>query len=89
MAHSRTAKKNIRKNEKRRALNRTQNATMRTEIKRVRAAIASGDIEEAKAGFSLAQKMLDKAAKTNRMHRNTAARSKSRLAKEIAAAVAS
>ena len=69
-------------------MNRTQNATMRTEIKRVRAAIASGDIEEAKAGFSLAQKMLDKAAKTNRMHRNKAARSKSRLAKELAAIVA-
>jgi len=62
---------------------------MRTEIKRVRAAIASGDVEEAKAGFSLAQKMLDKAAKTNRMHPNKAARTKSRLAKEVAAATAS
>jgi small subunit ribosomal protein S20 len=89
MAHSRTAKKNIRKSDKRRILNRTQNGAMRTEIKRVRTALTAGDVEEAKACFPLAQKLLDKAAKTNRMHRNTAARTKSRLAKEIAAASAS
>ena len=89
MAHSRTAKKNIRKSEKLRLHNRTLNAAMRTEIKRVRTAIAEGNVEEAKANFPMAQKLLDKAAKTNRMHPNKAARTKSRLAKELAAAAAS
>ena len=88
MAHSRTAKKNIRKSEKRRIHNRGVNAAMRTELKRVRAALETGDFEAAKAGFNLAQKLIDKAAKTNRMHRNKAARTKSRLARDIAKASA-
>jgi len=88
MAHSRTAKKNIRKNERRRLHNRAANAAMRTEIKKVRTALESGDVEAAKAGFPRAQKLLDKAAKTNRMHPNKAARTKSRLARDIARAAA-
>ncbi|MHC4939855.1 MAG: 30S ribosomal protein S20 [Planctomycetota bacterium] len=89
MAHSRTSKKNIRKSEKRRLHNRGLNAAMRTEIKKVRTALESGDVEGAKAGFPRAQKLLDKAAKTNRMHPNKAARTKSRLARDIAKAAAS
>ena len=89
MAHSRTSKKNIRKTEKRRLHNRGLNAAMRTELKRIRAALESGEVEVAKAGFPHAQKLLDKAAKTNRMHPNTAARTKSRLARDIAKASAS
>ena len=88
MAHSRTAKKNIRKSEKRRLHNRGVNAAMRTELKGVRTALETGDVEAAKARFSLAQKLIDKAAKTNRMHRNKAARTKSRLARDIAKASA-
>ena len=89
MAHSRTANKNIRKTEKRRLHNRGLNAAMRTEIKRVRTALEEGDVETAKAGFPRVQKLIDKAAKTNRMHRKTAARTKSRLARDIAAAATS
>jgi len=89
MAHSRTAKKNIRKSEKRRVHNRALNAAMRTELKRVRIALAEGDVEAAKASLPRAQKLLDKAAKTNRMHPNKAARTKSRLARDIAKASAS
>ena len=88
MAHSRTAKKNIRKNEKRRLANRAANAAMRTEIKRVRAALEQGDVEAARAGLPRAQKLLDKAAKSRRMHPNKAARTKSRLARDIARAAA-
>jgi len=83
MAHSRTAKKNIRKTLKRRIQNRALNSAMRTEIKKVREAIESGNAEEAQAAFPHAQKLLDKAAKTNRMHANQAARMKSRLAVAI------
>ena len=84
MAHSRTARKNVRKNEKRREHNRALNAAMRTEIKKVRKAIADGDVAAAKAALPRAQKLLDKAVKTSRIHANRAARTKSRLAREIA-----
>ena len=84
MAHSRTAKKNIRKTEKRKIHNRALNSAMRTEIKKVRTAIEAGDAAEAKAAFPSAQKLLDKASKTNRMHHRRAARMKSRLAQAIA-----
>lgn len=80
MAHSRTAKKNIRKNETRRALNKAAVSAMRTQVKRVRAAVAAGDRESAAREFQKAQKLTDKAAKGNRVHKNTAARLKSRLA---------
>ena len=83
MAHSRTAKKNIRKTLKRKIHNRALNSAMRTEIKKVREAIESGNAEEANAAFPRAQKLLDKAAKTNRMHAKQAARMKSRLAMAI------
>ena len=83
MAHSRTAKKNIRKTLKRNLHNRALNSAMRTEIKKVRAAIEAGDAEAAQAAYPRAQKLVDKAAKTNRMHPNRAARMKSRLALAI------
>ena len=83
MAHSRTAKKNIRKTLKRNIHNRALNSAMRTEVKKVRAAIEAGDAEAATAAFPHAQKLIDKAAKTNRMHANRAARVKSRLATAI------
>lgn len=83
MAHSRTAKKNIRKNEARRALNKAAVSAMRTQVKKVRAAVASGDRENAAKEFQKVQQLADKAAKGNRIHRNTAARLKSRLATAV------
>ena len=83
MAHSRSAKKNIRKNEARREHNRGQMAAMRTQMKAVRAAVASGDRAVANREFQKAQKLADKAAKGNRIHKNTAARIKSRLAAAV------
>ena len=80
MAHSRSAKKNIRKNEARREHNRGQMAAMRTQLKRVRSAVASGDRANAEAEYRKATQLADKAAKGNRIHKNTAARIKSRLA---------
>jgi len=80
MAHSRTAKKNIRKNEARRAVNKAAVSAMRTQLRKVRAAVAAGDRESATRELKQAQKLTDKAAKRNRVHKNTAARIKSRLA---------
>lgn len=80
MAHSRTAKKNIRKNVARHALNKAAVSAMRTQVKRVRAAVVAGDREAATREFQKATRLADKAAKVNRIHKNTAARIKSRLA---------
>jgi small subunit ribosomal protein S20 len=83
MAHSRTAKKAIRQNERRRLHNKATLSAMRTQIKKVRSAVAAGDTATATAELPLAQKLLDKAAKTNRIHANQAARVKSKLAKAV------
>jgi small subunit ribosomal protein S20 len=83
MAHSRTAKKAIRQNERRRLHNKAALSAMRTQVKKVRTAVAAGDTAAAVAELPLAQKLLDKAAKANRVHANQAARVKSKLAKAV------
>ena len=83
MAHSRTARKAIRQNEKRRAHNRGRLSAMRTQIKQLEAAVAANDAATAKAALPKAQKLLDKAAKANRIHANKAARLKSRLTRAV------
>lgn len=83
MAHSRTARKAIRQNERRRIQNKAALSAMRTQIKLVRNAVAEGDAATAVAELPRAQKLLDKAAKTNRIHANQAARVKSRLARAV------
>lgn len=86
MAHSRTAKKNIRKTEKRRAENRKRLSAIRTQAKSIRKAVEAKDTATAGAGFSHLQKLVDKGAKTHRLHPNKAARLKSRLGRLVAAA---
>jgi small subunit ribosomal protein S20 len=83
MAHSRTARKNIRKNERRRAQNKAVLSAMRSQVRRVRELVLSGDAAAAARELQRAQKLADKAAKRNRIHRNTAARIKSRLARAV------
>ncbi len=83
MAHSRTARKAIRQNEKRRELNRALNSSMRTQFKKVMTAVAEGDATTANTELPHAQKLVDKAAKTNRVHKNKAARLKSQLARAV------
>ena len=82
MAHSRTAKKAVRQNERRRIRNKAATSTMRTQIKKVHAAVAAGD-GTAAGELATAQKLVDKAAKSNRIHRKKAARLKSQLAKAV------
>ena len=81
MAHSRTAKKNIRQNERHRERNKAAMSEVRTQLKKVRQAIEAGDAAAAQAGLPEAQKLIDKAAKSNRLHKKQAARIKSRLTK--------
>ena len=83
MAHSLSAKKRVRQNAKRRRINRARKSQVKTQIKRFQAALVSGDIEAATEQFRLVVKKLDKVAATSTMHKNTAARKKSRLAKQL------
>ena len=82
MAHSKQANKRIRNNAKAKERNKATKGAMRTAEKKVRR--ATGD--EALAALPDAQRKIDKAAKNNVLHKNAAARRKSRLAKAANAA---
>ena len=86
MPNTASAKKRLRQNDKQRRQNRTIRTKMRTTIKAVRDAAKSGDAEAAQTQFRLACKKLDRAAAKNLIHKNAAARSKSRLSKLVKAA---
>ena len=84
MAHTKSAKKRIRQNEKNRLANKAKRSAMMTFIKKVLAAVRDGDLEGACRILPLAMKKIDKAAKANVIHHNTAARRKSRICGVVA-----
>jgi len=88
MANHKSAEKRIRQNEKRRAINRGNRSRMRTEIKRLRTALNLGDAEGAQKLLSDVTSVIDKAIQKGVLHRNAAARYKSRLTRTVGAAVA-
>jgi small subunit ribosomal protein S20 len=73
----------VRQNAKRRATNRSRRSQVKTQIKHFEAALSSGDVEAASEQYRLIVKKLDKTAATSTMHKRTAARKKSRLAKQL------
>ena len=83
MAHSLSAKKRIRQNTKRRAMNRVRKSQVKTQEKHLEEALAAGDVGAATEQFHLVAKKLDKTASTSTMHKKTVARKKSRLAKKL------
>ena len=86
MANTKSAKKDLRRSEKRRVQNTAIKSALKTYVKKARLAIASGDAEASKEAMRLAEKMLDKAAQNGVIHKNQAARRKSRIAQAIAKA---
>jgi small subunit ribosomal protein S20 len=86
MPHSRSAKKRMNQNEVSRQRNKSAKSAMRTQIKKVKGAIEKGDAAAAEKELQAAMKKLDKAAKSNIIHKNQAARRKSRLQKQVNAA---
>ena len=88
MPHTRSAKKNLRKTEKRRLANRAVKRTIKTYCKRVEAAVTEGNAETMKTELILAIKKLDKAAAKRVIHPNMAARKKSQLARLVNTKVA-
>lgn len=83
MANSSQARKRARQSEHRRRHNASQRSMMRTHIKKVIAAIQSGDREAAAAAYKTALPVIDSAAQKGLMHANKAARHKSRLNQRI------
>ena len=83
MPTSKSAKKRLRQDNDRRERNRSIKSAVRTQMKKVRTAVAEGDAERANSEFRLAQEKLDRAAAKNLIHANTAARLKSRLNSHI------
>lgn len=79
MPNSVSAKKRLRQNEKRRAANRAVKSALRTQIRKVREAVQRGDLEAAEVERRVADKRLDRAGSAGVIHRNAAARTKSRL----------
>ena len=85
MANSPQARKRARQAEKRRQHNASRRSTMRTELKKVINAIAAGDKASAEAAYKSAAPLLDRAANNGLIHKNKAARHKSRLNAQIKA----
>ncbi|MFP5440729.1 MAG: 30S ribosomal protein S20 [Gammaproteobacteria bacterium] len=79
MANTKQAKKRARTSEKARAHNASLRSMARTYIKKVRAAIATGDKKQAAAAYTEMTSVLDRVADKGIFHKNMAARNKSRL----------
>ena len=85
MANTPSAKKRAKQAEKRRSHNASLRSLVRTNIKKVIAAIATGDAEQAKAAYASAVPVIDRMADKGIIHKNKAARHKSRLNTQIKA----
>ena len=79
-----SAKKRVRVNAGKAAANRIEKSGLKTAIKKARSAVAEGDKAAAGSAYINAQSAIDKAAAHGILHKNTAARRKSRMARSIA-----
>jgi small subunit ribosomal protein S20 len=85
MANTAQARKRARQSTQRRVQNMSQRSELRTAIKKVRKAVAAGDKATAQAIFKESQSVIDMIADKNIIHKNAAARHKSRLSAAIKA----
>ena len=83
MANIKSAMKRIRQSEKRRVRNAAVRSTMRTSVKSTRAAIEGAQSDQARESLLRTIQVLDKAATKGVIHKNTAARRKSRLTRQL------
>lgn len=79
MAHSKQARKRIRVNQRKAQRNRVYRSASRTLVKRAVTAIEAGDLEAAEKAVARAIRQLDRTAAKGVIHKNNAARRKSRL----------
>ena len=83
MANSPQARKRARQNDKRRLHNASLRSLVRTRIKHVVAAIKQGNAEQARAAYDRAVPVIDRMADKGVIHKNKAARHKSRLSAQV------
>jgi small subunit ribosomal protein S20 len=85
MANTKSAAKAARQALRRKAVNVARASGLRSELKKIEAAIASGDKSAAQAAFKTAQPLIMRGASKGAIHRNTMSRRLSRLSKRIKA----
>ncbi|TVY09107.1 30S ribosomal protein S20 [Paenibacillus cremeus] len=83
MPNIKSAVKRVKVSEKRRLRNASHKSALRTAVKAAETAVTNGNVETAKAALVAASKKLDKSASKGLIHKNAAARKKSRLAKRL------
>lgn len=88
MPNSANAKRSLRKKEVRRERNTSQRSALKTFVKKVRTNASAAKVEDAQSALQVAIKKLDQAADKHLIHKNKAARLKSRLAKQVNKAAA-
>jgi small subunit ribosomal protein S20 len=85
MANTPSAKKAVRKIERRTAVNKSRRSQMRTYVRKVEEAIAAGDPTAATAALRAAEPLVMRAAQNGIVHKNTASRKVSRLTRRVKA----
>ena len=85
MANTPQAKKRIRRNDKRADINGARKSRIRGFVKKVEAAIETGDKDAARTALSAAQPEMARGVARGVLHKNTVARKMSRLSKRVAA----
>ena len=88
MPNIKSAIKRVKTNDKRRMLNASQKSALRTAVKAADVALANNEVATAPAAVALASKKLDKAVTKGLIHKNAAARKKSRLVTKLNALLA-
>ena len=83
MPNHKSAEKRVRQSEKRRDVNRSNRSNLRTQIKKLRSALTAGDSNLSQELLTPTVSSIDKAVNKGILHRNTAARYKSRLTAHV------
>ncbi len=83
MANTRSAKKMVRKIERRTAVNKARRSRVRTFVRKVEEAIQSGDQDAARSALRAVEPELMRSSQKGLMHKNTASRKVSRLASRV------
>ena len=83
MANTQSAIKNIRKNERRRAINKARATALRTQIKKLRSLVKAKNSDAASKELVKTISVIDRSIRKGVLHKNTAARYKSRLTKSV------
>jgi small subunit ribosomal protein S20 len=84
MANHKSAEKRVRQNAKRNEINRSNRSKLRTQIKKLRSAVSATDKKLSNELLNPTVSTIDKAVNKGIIHKNTAARYKSRLTKHVA-----